>query len=84
MVHPDAGGQGLGKAMGVHCLREAREAGFTAMQFNVVVGTNFGAVVFWKKLGFTIVGLLPNAFRHQALGYIDAYVMHRILTDIKV
>jgi L-amino acid N-acyltransferase YncA len=84
MVHPDASGQGLGKAMGLHCLREARKAGFKAMQFNFVVSSNFGAVALWKKLGFTIVGILPKAFRHRALGYIDAYVMHRFLYDVEV
>jgi L-amino acid N-acyltransferase YncA len=84
MVHPHASGQGVGKAMALHCLHQARKAGFTAMQFNFVVSSNLGAVALWKKLGFTIVGVLPKAFRHQALGYIDAYVMHRFLNDIGV
>jgi hypothetical protein len=36
-------------------------------------------VALWQKLGFTIVGTIPKAFRHRALGYVDAYVMHRFL-----
>ena len=68
MVDPAYGGRGAGKAMGMHCLREARRAGFLAMQFNFVVSTNEAAVALWKKLGFTIVGTLPRAFRHQSSG----------------
>jgi len=79
MVSPDTHGQGVGEALGRHCLEEARRAGFKAMQFNFVVSTNVGAVALWKKLGFRIVGTLPGVFRHQTLGYVDAYVMHRFL-----
>jgi len=79
MVDPSFGGRGVGREMGLHCLREAREAGFLAMQFNFVVSTNEAAVALWKKLGFAIVGTLPKAFRHRELGLVDAYVMYRFL-----
>jgi L-amino acid N-acyltransferase YncA len=79
MVHPAAHGRGVGRALGEHCLEEARRQGYTAMQFNFVVSTNTAAVTLWKKLGFEIVGTLPKAFRHAALGDVDAYVMHRVL-----
>lgn len=79
MVSPEMCGQGVGKALGRHCLNEARKAGFKAMQFNFVVSTNTGAVDLWKRLGFRIVGTLPGAFQHVSLGYVDAYVMHRFL-----
>lgn len=82
MVDPAAHDRGFGKAMGLHCLREAKRLGFVAMQFNFVVSTNEAAVALWKKLGFAIVGVLPKAFRHQKLGLVDAYVMHRFLDDI--
>ncbi len=82
MVDPDHAGRGVGKAMGLHCLREARRAGFLAMQFNCVVSTNTSAVMLWKKLGFEIVGTLPKAFRHSEHGLVDAYVMYRFLSDI--
>jgi L-amino acid N-acyltransferase YncA len=80
MVDPDFSGRGAGREMGLHCLEEAREAGFLAMQFNFVVSTNEAAVALWKKLGFAIVGTLPKAFRHRELGYVDAYVMYRFLS----
>jgi L-amino acid N-acyltransferase YncA len=79
MVDPAYGGRGLGKTMGEHCLAEAKKAGFRAMQFNFVVSTNERAVGLWKKLGFAVVGTLPEAFLHQELGYVDAYVMYREL-----
>jgi L-amino acid N-acyltransferase YncA len=79
MVAPQAGGRGLGRALGEHCLDEARRAGFRAMQFNFVVSTNTRAVRLWQSLGFRIVGTLPRAFRHGTLGEVDALVMFREL-----
>ena len=81
MVAPWAQGRGLGRAMGEHCLAEARRLGFRAMQFNLVVSTNRPAIALWKKLGFSIVGTLPGAFRHRDLGFVDAHVMFRSLDD---
>ena len=79
MVKPGESGRGVGRAMGHHALSEARTAGFTAMQFNFVVSTNERAVALWQSLGFTIIGTIPLAFRHQKLGIVDAYIMHRHL-----
>ena len=79
MVDPSVQGKGVGRALGEHCLAEARRQGYDAMQFNFVVSTNTAGVSLWKKLGFEIVGTLPRAFRHAALGDVDAYVMHRFL-----
>jgi ribosomal protein S18 acetylase RimI-like enzyme len=81
MVAPDARGQGIGRAMGEHCLTEARRLGFRAMQFNFVVSTNESAVHLWQDLGFKIVGTLPGAFRHPEKDYIDVYVMYRSLLE---
>jgi len=82
MVAARASGRGIGRALGEHCLREAKRAGYLAMQFNLVVSTNTAAVGLWRKLGFSIVGTLPMVFRHKTLGLVDAYVMHRFLDDI--
>lgn len=84
MVDPSHSGRGIGRQMGLHCLREAKAAGFAAMQFNFVVSTNANAVALWQSLGFAIVGTLPKVFRHEALGYVDGYVMHRSLEDIQL
>jgi L-amino acid N-acyltransferase YncA len=81
MVAPTARRLGAGRAMGEHCLSEARRLGFRAMQFNFVVSTNESAVHLWQDLGFKIVGTLPGAFRHSGKGYVDVYVMFRSLVD---
>jgi ribosomal protein S18 acetylase RimI-like enzyme len=82
MVESAAQGRGVGRALALHCLREAKRTGFAAMQFNFVVSTNAGAISLWRSLGFAIVGTLPRAFRHRTLGDVDAYVMHRFLDDV--
>jgi L-amino acid N-acyltransferase YncA len=82
MVDPNTHGQGIGRTMVEHCLREARAKGYRAMQFNLVVATNLGAVALWQSVGFHIVGTLPGAFRHPRLGYVDAHIMFRSLLDL--
>jgi L-amino acid N-acyltransferase YncA len=72
-------GRGVGKTMCEHSLTNARKGGFRAMQFNFVISTNERAVRLWKSLGFEIVGRLPEAFLHPTAGYVDAYVMYRML-----
>ena len=57
----------------------AAQRGFRAMQFNFVVSTNERAVRLWLKLGFDIVGTIPEGFRHPTQGYVDAFVMYRAL-----
>jgi ribosomal protein S18 acetylase RimI-like enzyme len=79
MVSAAARGQGIAGKMCEHSMQEARKAGFTAMQFNFVVSTNTTAVRLWERHGFKIVGTVPGAFRHAALGPTDIYVMHRNL-----
>ena len=79
MVAPSARAAGVGRAMGEHALAEARRLGYRAMQFNFVISTNEWAVHLWQQLGFQIVGTLPGAFRHARNGFVDAYVMFRLL-----
>lgn len=79
MTHPDARGRGVGSAMCEHSLASARERGYTALQFNFVVASNEGAVRLWQKHGFEVVGRVPRAFRHRALGLVDVLIMHRAL-----
>lgn len=79
MVRPDAFGGGIGAALCEHSLAEARAAGYRAMQFNAVVSTNTRAVALWERFGFTIIGTVPEGFRHARLGYVDLHVMYRRL-----
>lgn len=79
MVSSLARRRGLGQAMCEHSQEIARELGYKAMQFNLVVSSNEGAVRLWSKLGFATVGRLPKAFRHPSRGYVDAFVMYKWL-----
>lgn len=79
IVAEDARGKGVAALMCEHSQEEARRLGFRAMQFNLVVATNQGAVRLWQKLGFDIVGTLPGAFRHPTHGFVDAFVMYKQL-----
>ncbi|HEY4015187.1 MAG TPA: N-acetyltransferase [Polyangiaceae bacterium] len=79
MVAGDASGQGVARTMCEHSLAQARERGFTAMQFNFVIASNQRAVRLWQSCGFGVVGTLPAAFAHPSLGLVDAYVMTRKL-----
>lgn len=79
MVRVDRSGGGVGAAMGEHAIATARAAGYRAMQFNFVVSTNTRAVDLWIRLGFTVIGTVPGAFRHADLGYVDVFIMYRDL-----
>lgn len=79
MVDPDHQGRGIGRAMAEHSLAAARERGYRAMQYNLVVATNEPAIRLWLSIGFHTVGTLTGAFRHPVHGEVDAYVMYRRL-----
>jgi ribosomal protein S18 acetylase RimI-like enzyme len=72
-------GKGIASRMCEHSQAQAVAMGFRAMQFNFVVATNTRAIRLWERLGFSVVGRLPNAFNHQKLGYVDALVMFKQL-----
>jgi L-amino acid N-acyltransferase YncA len=78
-VRPDARSQGVGTRLGEHSLETARRLGFRSIQFNAVVATNRGALKLWKKLGFSVVGRIPKAFRNSADTYVDLHILHRFL-----
>lgn len=79
MVSSKARGKGIATAMCEHSQQIATDLGYKAMQFNFVASSNEGAVRLWRKLGFEIVGRLPQAFNHPRQGYIDALVMYKWL-----
>jgi RimJ/RimL family protein N-acetyltransferase len=81
MTNPAATGRGVARTMCRHSLEYARQIGYLGMQFNFVVSTNTRAVGLWQSFGFAIAGRLPQAFRHPSLGYVDALVMYRSLSQ---
>lgn len=79
IVADAARGRGIASQMCEHSQQEAVRYGFLAMQYNLVVATNEGAVRLWQKMGFQIVGTLTEAFKHPMLGYVDAHIMYKTL-----
>ena len=81
IVAENARGQGIASMMCEHSQREAVAHGFRAMQFNLVVSTNEGAVRLWKRHGFKVIGTIPLAFRHPLNGFVDAFIMYKNLSE---
>ncbi|MFC4149769.1 GNAT family N-acetyltransferase [Micromonospora mangrovi] len=79
LVAAAARGRGVGRALCEDALEWARARGFAAMQFNAVVETNEAAVRLYRRLGFTVIGTVPEAFAHPTLGRVGLHVMHRRL-----
>ena len=79
MVSPKYEGLGIGKSMAKYSIEEARQLGYDAMQFNIVVKTNIRAIALWKKLGFKIIGEIPDAFNDPTLGLTNAFIMYQKL-----
>ncbi|NYE44454.1 GNAT family N-acetyltransferase [Streptomyces fulvorobeus] len=79
MVDPAHSGRGVGRALCEYSVEWARAAGFRAMQFNAVVETNVHAVRLYRKLGFEVLGTLPEGFNHPVEGYVGLHVMHKAL-----
>ena len=79
MVSEKARGKGVARKMCLHSQVIAKELGFKAMQFNSVVSTNEIAIKLWQRLGFKIIGTIPEAYKHKELGLVDSYVMHKLL-----
>jgi GNAT superfamily N-acetyltransferase len=80
VVAPEAEGQGMGRWMGEFAQKEAKSRGFLAMQFNFVIKSNQRAVQLWKSLGFTVIGEIPEAYRHPVLGLVPALIFHKKLS----
>ena len=76
MVAADARGRGIGTALCRFALAWAREGRFAGMQFNAVAASNVGAIAVYQRLGFTIVGTVPDAFAHPTLGRVGLHIMY--------
>lgn len=79
IVAEQARGQGIASMLCEHSQREAVSRGFLAMQYNLVVSTNVGAIRLWQRHGFEVIGTLQKAFRHRRHGLVDAHIMYKWL-----
>ena len=81
LVAEAARGRGIGRAMVLHSLEQARTGGYRGLQFNAVAASNVYAIKLYHDLGFQTVGAVPGAFRHPEQGFVDLLVMYYDLTS---
>jgi L-amino acid N-acyltransferase YncA len=78
IVQPAARGLGIGRYMGENMLAIARDRGYSAVMFNLIFATNTPSLNLWTSLGFSTIGVIPQAVRlHDQT--IDAVMMYRDL-----
>ncbi len=75
-------GQGIGTKLVKASLHLAKKAGFKAIQYNMVLSENHGAVRLYKRLGFQIIGTIADAAQNQDETTQDAHIMYRNLGDL--
>ncbi len=80
IVDASVRGRGVGRAMVLHSLEQARAGGFRGIQFNAVAASNVHAVKLYEELGFRVVGAVPGGFCHPQQGFVDLLIMYRDLT----
>lgn len=76
MVASDAQGRGVGRALCEFALNWGRENGYAGMQFNAVVESNRAAVELYRRLGFSVLGTVPEAFEHPVHGRVGLHIMY--------
>lgn len=81
MVKGTHRGLGIGTQLINFSLQIAKDMGFSAMQFNMVLSKNVKAVKLYKKLGFEIVGTIPQAVRNPDHSYQDGLVLFKSLIN---
>ena len=79
MVVQEGRGKGVAKKMCLHSQEVAVNLGYRAMQFNSVVSSNKVAINLWKKLGYEVIGVIPEAYNHKQLGFVDSFIMYKKL-----
>ena len=56
-------GQHIGEKLVLDCIAQAKELGFSILQFNAVVESNIHARHLYERIGFTQLGVIPKGFR---------------------
>ncbi len=82
MIRNTHRGKGIGSLLIKASLYFAKDLGLRAMQFNMVLSQNRLAVKLYERLGFNVVGTIPQAVRNPDGGFQDGYVMHRKLDNL--
>ncbi len=77
MVRSIHRGKGIGTKLVEASLTIAKELGYRAMQYNMVLSSNAKAIKLYKKLGFSVAGTIPDAIVNEDGSYQDGYILHR-------
>lgn len=72
-------GQHIGEKLVKHCIAQGKTCGFRVLQFNAVVKSNTGALMLYKKLGFTQLGVIPGGFLNKDGEYEDIIPHYHVL-----
>ena len=72
-------GCGVGKVLVSDSLMKAKECGYCGLQYNAVVKSNYGAITLYLKLGFNIIGTVPNGYRRADGTFEDLLIFHKSL-----
>lgn len=75
IVNKDYRGQKIGFHLGKCSIDIAKELGYKSIIFNLVIKENIRAVKLWEKLGFKIIGTIPDAVKINNDKFHDAYIM---------
>lgn len=62
-VSRESRGKHIGQLLVSHCMKTAKENGFSILQFNAVVESNIHARHLYERLGFHQLGTIPHGFR---------------------
>lgn len=72
-------GKHFGEALVKDCLIQAKAHGFSLMQFNAVVDANVHARHLYERLGFVVLGKIPNGFRMKDGHFEDIWLYYHTL-----
>lgn len=72
--------RGIGTLLVKASLEIAKNIGFQAMQFNMVLSQNVIAIRLYLRLGFKVIGIIPQAIRNSDKSYQDGYIFFRTLS----
>lgn len=82
MIASSYRGKGIGSLLIKASLQFAKDLGFHAMQFNMVLSQNTSAIRLYQRLGFAIVGTIPQAVRNSDGTFQDGFIMYYSLFRI--